>query len=97
MKLRVAQSGLEDLHAIRSYYAAENAPHVGTKYVAEVLERAEMLTSHPDAGRVVPEFTLEHIRELIHSPFRIVYLRQANEIVIIRVWRSERLLELPED
>ncbi|MDP2506444.1 MULTISPECIES: type II toxin-antitoxin system RelE/ParE family toxin [unclassified Oceanobacter] len=51
---------------------------------------------HPDAGRIVPEFGLNHIRELIHSPFRVVYLRQETDVVLIRVWRSERQLELPE-
>jgi|GEM_PF-2074797 len=29
------------------------------------------------------------------TPFRVVYLRQAKEVVLIRVWRSERPLELP--
>ncbi|WP_339666907.1 MULTISPECIES: type II toxin-antitoxin system RelE/ParE family toxin [unclassified Marinobacter] len=47
-------------------------------------------------GRVVPEFSLDHIRELIHAPFRVVYLKQAKEVVLIRVWRSERQLDLPE-
>ncbi|BBU70858.1 hypothetical protein ICHIJ1_07770 [Fluviibacter phosphoraccumulans] len=50
-----------------------------------------------EAGRVVPEFNLDNIRELIHAPFRVVYLRQATETVLIRIWRSERQLELPEN
>src|SRR5699024_12150731 len=49
-----------------------------------------------DAGLVVPELGSSHIRELIHSPFRVVYLRQETEVVLIRVWRSERQLELSE-
>ncbi|MDP2128456.1 MAG: type II toxin-antitoxin system RelE/ParE family toxin, partial [Pseudohongiella sp.] len=32
-----------------------------------------------------------------HAPFRIVYLRNTTDISLIRVWRSERLLLLPED
>ena len=38
--------------------------------------------------------TVEQI-ELIHPPFRIVYRRGAAHIQVIRVWRSERLLEPP--
>jgi len=34
------------------------------------------------------------MRELIHPPFRIVYRREANQIRIVRVWRSERVLRL---
>ncbi|HEX9796185.1 MAG TPA: type II toxin-antitoxin system RelE/ParE family toxin, partial [Anaerolineales bacterium] len=55
-----------------------------------------LLAGHPDAGRVVPELNQTPIRELIHPPFRVVYLRQASIVTLIRVWRSERVLEMPE-
>lgn len=47
---------------------------------------------------MVSEFNVEHIRECIYAPFRkVVYLRQAEEVVLIQVWRSERQHELPEN
>ncbi|NWN90293.1 type II toxin-antitoxin system RelE/ParE family toxin [Marinobacter adhaerens] len=95
MELRIAQSALEDLQAIQEHYFEEGVPHIGHEYVTAILEHAEMLVHHPDAGRIVPEFGLNHIRELIHSPFRVVYLRQEADVVLIRAWRSERQLELP--
>jgi plasmid stabilization system protein ParE len=95
MELRIAQSALKDLQAIQKYYTEQGVPHIGDEYVSAILEHSEMLKRHPEAGRAVPEFNVDHIRELIHSPFRVVYLRQATEIVLIRVWRSERQLELP--
>ena len=49
----------------------------------------------PMIGRIVPEFEQSHIRELIHPPFRIVYMLTPDALVVIRVWRSERLLKLP--
>lgn len=97
MELHIAQSALEDLQAIQEYYRERDVPHIGDDFVAAILEHCGMLQIHPDAGRVVPEFNLDHIRELIHAPFRVVYLRQAKEVVLIRVWRSERQLELPEN
>ena len=97
MELRIAQSALEDLQAIQKYYREEKVPHIGEDFVAAILKRCGMLQIHPDAGRIVPEFNMDHIRELIHAPFRVVYLRQAKEIVLIRVWRSERQLELTEN
>ena len=96
MELRIAHSALEDLQAIQEYYKEQDVPHIGDDFVAAILEHCGMLQTHPDAGRVVPEFNLDHIRELIHAPFRVVYLRQ-REVVLIRVWRSERQLELPEN
>jgi plasmid stabilization system protein ParE len=61
------------------------------------MDHSTMLSQHPDVGRVVPELNRANIRELIHPPFRIVYLRQVTELIIIRVWRDERLLELPTE
>lgn len=95
MELCIAQPALGDLQAIQEHYKEQDVPHIGDEYVAAILEHSEMLKHHPEAGRVVPEFNLDHIRELIHSPFRVVYLNQATAIVLIRVWRSERQLELP--
>ncbi|MCB5161165.1 type II toxin-antitoxin system RelE/ParE family toxin [Marinomonas algarum] len=96
MELRIAQSALEDLQSIQGHYRKEGVPLIGDEYVTAILEHVDMLVRHPDAGRVVPEFGLNYIRELIHSPFRVVYLRQEADVVLIRVWRSERQLELPE-
>ncbi|NWO01520.1 MAG: type II toxin-antitoxin system RelE/ParE family toxin [Idiomarinaceae bacterium] len=96
MELGIAQSALEDLQTIQEFYREQDVPHIGDEFVAAILEHCGMLQIHPDAGRVVPEFNLENIRELIHAPFLLVYLRQATEVVLIRVWRSERQLELTE-
>jgi len=97
MELRIAQSALEDLQAMQEYYREQDVPHIGDEYVTAILEHCGMLQLHPDAGRVVPEFNLDHIRELIYAPFRVVYLRQAAEVVVIRVWRSEIQLVLPDN
>lgn len=97
MELRIAQSALGDLQAIQAYYAKQDVPHTGDKYVAAILEHSDILRRHPDAGRIVPEFNQDNIRELIHPPFRVVYLRQSAEVIVIRIWRSERQLELPEN
>ncbi|MGO2234847.1 MAG: type II toxin-antitoxin system RelE/ParE family toxin [Marinomonas sp.] len=97
MELRIARFALEDLQAIQKYYREEGVPHIGEDFVTAILKHCGMLQIHPDVGRIVPEFNMDHIRELIHAPFRVVYLRQVKEIVLIRVWRSERQLELTEN
>lgn len=96
MKLRIAKSAVADLQAIQAYDKEQGVPHIGNDFVAAILQRIEILQPHPDAGRVVAEFNQKNVRELIHAPFRLAYLRQAEEIVLIRVWRSERLLALPD-
>lgn len=71
------------------------SPRWGFGSFAEVLDRIEALTVHPDLGRVVPEFGQPFLRELIHPPLRIVYRRDGGRVRVVRVWRSERILRIP--
>jgi len=71
------------------------SPDTGRRLGEEILAQTERLALYPDSGRVVPEFGLEQLREIIHLPFRLVYRREKNKLRIVRVWRSERLLKLP--
>ena len=96
MNISLSKSAIKDLESIKEYYLEQGVPQIGQDFVTAIVEHIETLSTHPDIGRVVPEFNDELIRELIHSPFRIVYLRESKLILIIRVWRSESLLNLPE-
>jgi len=93
----VANSAYSDLDAIKEYYEGEGAPQAGKAFLEAILKHIETLTDNPSIGRIVPEFGEERIRELIHAPFRIVYLREQDSIHVIRVWRSERLLKLSDN
>ncbi len=94
MKITITDSAYEDLADIKDHYTLEGVEHIGVQHVNDIFELIENLSEHPQMGRIVPEFGLTSIRELIHPPYRIVYLLKADEIQIIRVWRSERLLKL---
>ncbi len=95
MKTSLTEMALADLLELRAYYEEQLVPQVGIRFVEEILDRIEALADNPDIGRVVPEFNTEDIRELIHKPFRVVYLRESSSIFVVRVWRSEREQELP--
>jgi len=94
MKVVVTQSAFDDLESIQEYFSGEGVPHVGDQFQREIVAHFRHLETHPDLGRPVPELNSAAIRELIHPPFRIVYLREESTIRIIRVWRSEPLLVL---
>ncbi len=92
--VELAESAIGDIEEIRDWYAAEQVQEVGERLVTEIFDRIESLTTHPEMGRVVPEFDVDWLRELIHPPFRIVYKRESERVRIVRVWRSQRLLKL---
>jgi len=95
MPIEFAESALCDLEDILAWYAGLQVPDVGERFVREIFIRTEQLADFPESGRVVPEFGVKTIRELIHPPFRLIYRLDPAKIRIIRVWRSERLLHLP--
>jgi plasmid stabilization system protein ParE len=94
VKIHLTGSAINDLQEIQVYYEEQLVPQAGKRLVKEILTREETLTDNPDIGRLVPEFNSENIRELIQKPFRVVYLRESASIFVVRVWRSERVLEL---
>ena len=89
----IAESAVRDLEDVRDWYAAQAAPEVGERIVREVLASVEELAEFPESGRVVPEFDVPLLRELVPPPFRVVYRLDAERVRIVRVWRSERLME----
>jgi len=93
--IEFAESALRDLEDILSWYAGQQVPDVGERLVRELFARTEQLIDFPESGRIVPEFGVKTIRELIHPPFRLVYRIDPAVIWIVRIWRSERLLTLP--
>jgi len=97
VKIFVSNSAYSDLDGIKEYYKDEGVSQIGKQFVTAIVEHLQTLKDNPNIGRVVPEFGEERIRELIHSPFHIVYLREQQSVHVIRVWRSERLLKLPEN
>ena len=95
--IRFAESALADLESIRAWYAELDVPEVGERLVGEIVAGIEALADHPDLGRIVPEFDQPFLRELIRPPFRIVYRRDPKQVRVVRVWRSERLLDVPDE
>jgi plasmid stabilization system protein ParE len=93
--IRFAEASITDLEEIKHWYWEQGIPDAGDRLVAEIIKRIEALRDHPDIGRIVPEFDQPALRELIHPPFRVVYRRESGLVRVVRVWRSERLLELP--
>ena len=95
MKIEFAESAICDLEDIRSYYTEHQVPQVGENFIVDIINHIETLPENPEIGRQVPEFQMPSIRELIHPPFRIVYVLNEDSIQIIRVWRSAKLMKLP--
>ena len=82
MKISFTHSAVSDLESIKDYYLNEGVPHIGEEFVVSIVDHIQTLKQHPDIGRWVPEFNNPKMRELIHVPFRVVYLREKTSVHI---------------
>ena len=73
LPISFASSAVSDLKEIQAYSHNENVPDVGKKLISDIIITIERLADFPLSGRIVPEFNIEHLREIILPPLRIVY------------------------
>ncbi|MBI4797458.1 MAG: type II toxin-antitoxin system RelE/ParE family toxin [Desulfarculus sp.] len=94
-RISFAESAVAELEEMRRWYDDQGVPEVGERLLREVIAKVERLARFPQSGRMVPEFGLPQLREIIHPPLRIVYRLDQERARVVRVWRSERLLQVP--
>jgi len=59
----------------------------------EHCDQTRILARFPRAGRKVPEFDDENVRELIVYSYRIIYRLQNDEALIVAVIHGKRILQ----
>ena len=82
---------LHDIESIRAYIT-EDSPRVAELVVGRIIRSVERLQAFPESGRKVPERNDAEIREVIESPYRIVYRVRTGTVEIVTVFRASRLL-----
>ncbi len=81
-------------HLVNIYeYIAINSPTYGKRMVDRITRRSDQIAEHPLSGRKVPEYDAEDIRELIEKPYRIIYRIKPDQIDVLAVIHSARLLQ----
>jgi len=80
-----------DLRSIFEFIARDN-PAAARRVFGRIFHAVEQLAEFPESGRMVPEFEGPAIREVVQSPFRIVYRYRGDRerIEIVRVWHAAR-------
>lgn len=87
------QHALADLNDIAEYIA-KDSPHYAQRTVELLYNKVEILSIHPKAGRIVPELNQENTRELIEGNYRLIYELKNNDLYILTIHHSARVLNL---
>ena len=91
-EVRWSLTAASDLETIEDWIA-QDSPLYAVAFIDRLVSAAEKLRQFPEAGRIVPEFARQDLREVIYRSYRVVYLLQAGEVTVLRVVHGARDLE----
>jgi toxin ParE1/3/4 len=84
---------LEDIDNIAAFISIDSIKYANIQ-VDTFFTSTEILETNPKAGRIVPEYNKENVRELIVGSYRIIYrIKNTTSIEILTVHHSSRLLK----
>ncbi len=85
------ETARNDLAQLVSYIASDD-PVAAARFGEAIIDHIEQAALHPNSGRVVPEFQVETLRELILSPYRLIYEvhDETQKVYVVRLWHAAR-------
>ena len=92
VRIRWTPIAVEDLTSVHDFIAAESRRYARI-VIGEIRRRVRSIHEFPLAGRVVPEFDLESIRQVPAHNYRIIYRVHGENVDILGVVHGARDLE----
>jgi len=90
-KLIWSPKAVADLEEI-CQYISRDSEHYARLFAQRIIAVVEMIADFPMAGRVVPEYHRDDLRERIFQNYRIVYRIKSELIEIVAIVHGARLL-----
>lgn len=91
MKVLWTESALAQLRAVHDYLA-QTSPEYALRIVDRLTKRSIQIAQFPFSGRMVSEYELNEVREVIEGPYRIIYLivTENQKVEVLAVIHSSR-------
>lgn len=90
-----SDEALDDIDHIADYISRDSLYHA-QQVVERLFDLADELPTHPELGRIVPEFADPNVRERFLYSYRLIYELTDEAIHILAVIHGKRLLESVE-
>ena len=91
MKISWTKEAMNNLQQIEDFISIDN-PEAAINLTEKLISLTKDLGRFPKKGRIVPELSIDRIREIIYKNYRTVYAIKKNSITIITVFESHKLL-----
>ncbi len=99
MKIVWSENAEIELDEIYEYISLDSESRA-LQMIERIRDRNKQIAQFPYSGKMVPEYEQNEIREIIESPYRIIYRIKENQIEILSVFHcslgkppANRLLE----
>ena len=86
-----SKESLIQLIEIEQFISKDN-PTGAIKFIDRLIDRGDKVKEYPFKGRIVPEFSVNEIREVFEKTYRIVYKISDDQIEILTVFEGHQLL-----
>ena len=84
MRVRWTTTAEDHLDAIYAYISRDSQVYA-LRVVDRLTRRSQQIADFPLSGRRVPEYDVEQVREVIESPYRIIYHIKPDQIDVLAV------------
>lgn len=91
MQIEITEPALQNLTDIKEYIG-HDSKYYANIFINNLFNKIDNILTFPKAGRVVPEYKNQDIREIIYHNYRIIYLinESADIIYILTVIHGSR-------
>jgi len=73
-------------------HIAQDSPVYAQRMIDRLTRRSEQIATFPLSGRMVPEYEVQDIREVIEKPYRLIYRVKSDQMDVLAVVHSAQLL-----
>jgi plasmid stabilization system protein ParE len=81
VKVFWTEAALSQLQAIHDYIS-HTSPEYALRMIDRLTKRSVQIARFPYSGRIVPEYEVNEVREVLEWPYRIIYLINAEQLIV---------------
>ena len=89
MKVLWTDAAVAQLQGIHDYLA-QTSPEYALRMIDRLTKRSIQIAAFPMSGRMVPEYELNEVREVIDGRYRIIYLVEVAQVQVLAVIHGAR-------
>jgi len=74
-------------------YIAGDSEYYAALFAKKIISLVKAIPQFPKAGRIVPEYNDENLRERIYKEYRIVYRIKSDVVEVVAICHGAKLLD----